>query len=135
MDNGKLLIVGNGQVLYFNTSSPQKVDAIGEAVVTGIDHTTYAGLYDELGALDAGRIGDVERGALGVVARTSNLGDGVGFGVEDVRLGDAVLFADIFEAGRCAVVAVADDHFVPHDECPYLTAEAITVLAPDASHA
>ena len=126
----------DGFVDDFDVSPPQEVYAVCEAVVTGVNDAADACLDDELGTFDAGRVGDVERGTFRVVARTGNLGDGVGFGMKHVWLRHAVVvFADIFEAGRRAVVAVADNHLILHDECAHLPSGAIAVFAPNACHA
>ena len=55
--------------------------------------------------------------------------------MEDVRLRHAVLLADVLEARRRAVVAIADNHLVLDDKRSDLAALAIAVLAPYLSHA
>ena len=46
----------------------------------------------------------------------------------------AIFLADILKATWCAIVSVADNHFVLDDEGTYLTTLAVAVLAPYLCH-
>lgn len=122
------------QIDHFDVGSAKEVETVMEAIVAAENDAADAGLDDEFGAFDAGFVGDVECGTVGVVAAAGNLGDGVGFGVKNVGLGDVVFFADIFETGGGAVVAVGDDHLVFDDECSNLTALAVGIFSPNGRH-
>ena len=125
----------DGHVDDLDAGAAEELDAVVEAVLLVVDDALDAGLDDELGALDAGRGGDVERGTVAVVAAAGELGDGVGLGVENVGLGDVVVvLADVLEAAGGTVVAVADDHLLFDDEGADLTTPAVGVLGPDARH-
>ena len=91
----------------------QKLQTTWVLVGARIHHPHDARLVDELGALAARRQRDVQRGALGTVAALGQLGDRVGLGMKHVPMGFSfVVFADVGEAARGAVVAVGDDHLV-----------------------
>ena len=120
---------------HFNVGSFQQVYAFGEAIFVGINHALDASLNDELGTFYAWRVGDVERGAIAVVAASGQLGYGVGFGVKDIRLCDVVLvFTHVLKAARRAVLAIADNHLVLDHQCAHLTAFAVAVLCPYTGH-
>ena len=112
--------------MQFYAGALEEFQAVGEAILPSVNYALDAGLYDEFGAFDAGRVGDVERSAAGVVARAGNLRYGIGFGVQHIGFGKPVLvLANVLEAGGRAVVAVADNHLVLHDERTHLAARAI----------
>ena len=120
----------------FDSGSFQEFDAVAEAVFLAIDHALDACLDNEFRALDAGRGRDVDGGSVAVVVRAGELRDGVGLGVEHVGFCQSVfVFADVLESAGRAVVAVADNHFVLHDECAHLPPLAVAVFGPDAGHA
>ena len=92
-------------------------------------------LDDELGALDAGGISDVDRRTRAVIGAAGELRDGIGLGMEHILLRlTALVFADVLKAHGGAVVAIGDDTLVLDDEGAYLTALAVGVLSPDARH-
>ena len=70
-----------GKMQNFDLGTPQQFQTGVQSVFSHIDYTTNAGLNDEFCALDAGFVGDIECGAVGVVAGTRDLGDGIGLGV------------------------------------------------------
>ena len=72
--------------------------------------------------------------AIAVVAAARQLGDGVCLGMEHVGFGHIVLLTDILEAAGGSVVSIADDHLVLDHQSTYLSALAITVFCPNASH-
>ena len=114
----------------------KELQTVVQPVCLGIYDAFDACLYDEFGAFDAGGGGDVERGAIAGVVGTCQLGDGIGFGMQDVGLGHvAVVFANVFEARGGAIVAIGDDGLVFHDKCTDLTALAVGVLCPNTCHA
>ena len=93
-------------------------------------------LDNELGALDAGGIGHIDRGSLTIVRTAGDLADSVRLGMEHIGLGKAfVIFADILEAYGGAVVSVGDDSLILDDEDAYLPALAVGVFCPDTCHA
>ena len=123
-------------MLYLNASPLQQINAIGEAILARIDDALDTSLNDEFAAFNARTIGDIERGAIGIVVATGNLGDGIGFGMEDVGLGDTIfVLTDIFKSRGRAVVSIADNHLILDDEGTYLAPLAIRVLRPNFSHA
>ena len=126
---------GDGLEDDFNAGAAKEVDAVGETVLTCIDDALDATLDDEFGTLDAWAIGDVEGSAIARIVALGDLGDGIGFCMEDVGLG-AIVFglAIVLEACRRAVIAVADDHLFLYDETTYLTALAIGVFGPNGGH-
>ena len=127
---------GDGLEDDFDACATEEIDAVGETILTGVDDALDAALDDELGTLDAGAVGDVESGAIARIMALGDLGDGIGFGMENVGLGTIVVgLAIVFEACGRAVVAVADDHLFLDDETTYLTTLAVGVFGPDGGHA
>lgn len=115
-----------GHIAELDAGTAQEFDAVGQPVLLGIYDASDAGLDDEFATLDAGRVGHVERGPVGIVARTGDLGDGIGLGVEDIGLRQSVLvFADVFKTGGGTVITVADDHLVFDDQCTNLAPGAV----------
>jgi len=51
--------VVEGHVLDVDMGTLEEVDAIVETIVARVDNPANAGLDDELGALDTGRVGDI----------------------------------------------------------------------------
>ena len=120
--------------LNFDASSAKEVNAIGQAILTTIYNAFDASLYDELGTFYAWRVCNIECAAIAVVAASGNLGDGIGFGMKHVGFCYAIFFADVLKAAWRAIVSVADNHLVLHDEGTYLTTLAVAVLAPYLCH-
>lgn len=119
----------------FNAGPFQQVGAVCQAVLPGIDDLLDTGLDDQFGAFDAGRIRDVHGRSFAVVVGAGNFGDRIGFGMENVGLGEIILiFAHVFESGRGAVVTVRNDHFVLDDQGAYLSSLAVTVFCPYIGH-
>ena len=127
---------GDGLEDDFNAGAAKEIDAVGETVLTCIDDALDATLDDEFGTLDAWAIGDVEGSAITRIVALGDLGDGIGFGMEDVGLG-AIVFslAIVLETCGRAVIAVTDDHLFLYDETTNLTALAVGVFGPDSGHA
>ena len=127
---------GDGLEDDFDASTAEEIDAIGETVLTGVDDALDTTLDDELGTLDARAVGDVEGSTIARIVALGDLGDGIGFGMEDVGLG-AIVFglAIVLEACGRAVVAIADDHLFLDDETTYLTTLAVGVFGPNGGHA
>ena len=93
-------------------------------------------LDNELSALNAWGIGHVDSCPRAIVGTAGELCDSVGFGVQDIALGQPILvFADVLKAYGCAIISIGDDALVFDDEGTYLPTLAIGVLSPDASHA
>ena len=129
--SGPLLVY----LFNFDSGTFEQVDAVGEPVFVPIHHAFDAGLDDQFGAFQTGRGRNIQGAAFAAVARFGHLGDGVGLGMEDIGLGDAVLvFADVLEAGRRTIVSVRDNHPVFDDEGAYLAAFAVGILGPDSGH-
>jgi len=121
---------------HFDTGTTKEINAIGETVLASVNDTTDASLDDQLGALDARTIGDVESGTVARVVTLGDLGDSVGFGVEHIGLGTIVLgLAVILEACGRTIVAIADDHLVLDEQTAHLATLAIRVFGPNGGHA
>ena len=119
----------------FYSCSSEEVNTVSQAVLIFVDNSLYSGLDDQLRTLDARRGRHIERGSEAAVARFGDFGDGVGFGMEDVRLGrTGLVLTLVFKSGRSAIVAVGDDHPVLDEDGAYLSALAIGVASPDFSH-
>ena len=119
-----------------DAGTAQEVGTVRQAVLPAVDNALDACLYDEFGTLYAGRVGDVEGGTVRIVARACNLGDGIGFGMKHIGVGDVVVvLAHVGETAWRTVVAVGYYHLVLHYECAHLPALAVTVLTPDGGHA
>ena len=123
-------------MLHLNAGLLQEVNAVRQPVVPCVDHAGDAGLDNQLGAFNARRVGDVERGAVRVVAGAGNFRDGIGFGVQHVRQCQPILaLANVGEAGGRSVVSVADNHVAFDYQGSHLAARAVRVFGPDACHA
>lgn len=105
-----------------------------ETIASCVYDTSDASLNDKFGAFDARLIGNVERSTIGIVMAACQLGDGIGFRMEDVGFRDIVFFADVFESGWCAIIAVAYDHLVLDDKSSNLTSLAIRIFSPNGGH-
>ena len=126
---------GDGLEDDFDACATEEIDAIGKTVFTGVDDALDATLDDEFGTLDAGAVGDVESGAIARIVALGNLGDGIGFGMENVGLGTIVFsLAIVLEACGRAIVAVADNHLFLDDETTYLTTLTVGVFGPNGGH-
>ena len=121
---------------HLDASSFQQVDAVGQSVFLTIDHTLDTGLDDEFGTFYARRGRDIERRAVAIVGAAGEFGDGIGFGVKYIGLGNVVLVLTyILKSARSTVIAVADDHFVFHHEGAHLPSLAVAVFCPYLRHA
>ena len=126
---------GDGLEDDFDAGAAEEIDTISETILTGVDDALDATLDDEFGTLYAWAIGDVEGSAIARIVALGNLGDGIGFGMEDVGLG-AIVFglAIVLKACGRAVVTIADDHLFLDDEATYLTTLAVGVFGPYGGH-
>lgn len=133
---GRRVSVEIGDMAYLDARAFKQFKAVGDTVKLIEHHPTYSALYDKLRAFKAGGCRDVESGAGRRIVACRNLGDGVGFGVEHVGLGDTVgILTHVFKAGGGAVEAVGYYHAVFDYQCSHLPAAAVGVFGPDAGHA
>ena len=125
----------NFQIDDFDTGSLQQVDAICQTVLLTIYHPLDTRLDDEFGTLNTGRGRDIDGGTVAVIIRTGEFRNGIGLGMEHVRLRHIVLIlADILKTCGRSVVAVADDHLILDHQSTHLTARAVGVLCPNTRH-
>ena len=114
------------EVAALHARAAQQVDTVGDAVQVGIDHTSDAGLDDELGAVQAWRRGDIERCTLARVVRAGHFGYGVCLGMQHISFGHALLvLADVLKPRRSAVESVGYDGTVLDHQRAHLAAHAI----------
>lgn len=125
-----------GDMAYLDACSLKQLKTVGDAVKLVEHHPPYSALDNQLGAFEAGRCRDIERGAGRRIVACRDLGDGIGLCVEHVWLGDAVgILAYIFKTGGCTVEAVGYYHAVFDYQCPHLPAAAVGVFGPNTGHA
>ena len=80
----------------------------------------------QLGALDAWRVGHIERGTVAAVVASRHFRDGVGLGMEHVWVGVVgLVLTNVVKARRSAVEPVGDNHFVLDQQRAHLAAPAI----------
>ena len=101
-NSGRLLFSWN---LYaFDTDPAQQVESLFGAVIVAVNHPSDTGLNNQFRTFDTRGGGDVERRAVAVVGAFGHLGNGVGFGVQDIGFGlTRFVLADILEAVRATV--------------------------------
>ena len=77
----------------------QQVESLFGAVIVAVNHPSDTGLNNQFRTFDTRGGGDVERRAVAVVGAFGHLGNGVGFGVQDIGFGlTRFVLADILEA-------------------------------------
>lgn len=120
----------------FDTCPAEQLYTVGDTIELVEYHTADSGLDNQLGTFDTRGGCDIERGAVAGIVAPGDLCDGVGLGMQDVRLGDAVLvLAYVLETGGGAVVTVGNNHLILDDYGPDLAALTIRILGPNSGHA
>ena len=115
-----------GDVYTLNPHLPKQRETLLEAVRVAVYHTLDTRLYDELGALDTRRCGNIERRAIAVIGALGNLSYSIGLGVEYIWLGlTHIVLADILKACRSTVIAIRDNHIILDYKRTDLTAHAV----------
>ena len=105
-------------------------------VVVTIHDTLNARLYYQLGALYTRGSSYIQRSAVAVVGAFGQLCNGIGLGMQNIRLGfTRLVLTYVLEPRRSAVITVGDYHLVLDDQRPHLSAYTIRILGPYLCHA